>query len=71
MLCLVQPVFVEITVEFPVVVAPDVRPGEYDAEHALVETVVALIGSIRRHTGPIADALDHLKACETTVAAGS
>jgi hypothetical protein len=51
--------------------APDVHLGEDDAEYALVKTVVALIGSIRRDTGPIADAFDHLKVCETMVTSGS
>ncbi len=61
--CLVQTIFLKITVEFPVVMAANMHSGEHDAEYALVKTVVALIGSIRRYAGPIADAIDHLKVC--------
>lgn len=40
---LVQAVFLQIAIEFPVVVAANVHFCENDAEHALVKSVVGLV----------------------------
>lgn len=55
-----QAIFFEIPIEFPVVVASDVHSRENNAEHTLVEAVVALVGPVRRDAFAIAHAADYL-----------
>ena len=44
-----QPVVLKISVEFPIVMTPNVHSRENNTEHALVKAVVALIRSVRRN----------------------
>jgi hypothetical protein len=66
-----QAIFLQIAVEFPVVVAPNVHPREHNTEHALVEAMVALIRPIRRNALATTDAVNHLQRNETAALGAS
>ncbi len=59
---LMQSVVLKISVEFPIVMTPNVHSRENDAEHALVKAVVALIRPVRRNACATADAVNDLRS---------
>jgi hypothetical protein len=63
---LMQSVVLKISVEFPIVMTPDVHSRENDAEHALVKAVVALIRPVWRNACATADAVNDLRSNQCT-----